>query len=115
MLTTTSVNAGTARLTGSLNANPCGGMSNVDLPPNVSGISVPDMTEEPEDRMPIDTGPTVSVEVPYAFENLTRTESPLIVAKTGSRIVVPAGKVLPVAPGSRVGAAHVVNQLLNAA
>src|SRR5215467_6080125 len=115
MLTTTSLIDGTARLTGSLKAIPCGGMSKVVLPPKVSGISVPGMADEPEERMPMETGPTVSVAVPYALENLTRVESPPIVAKTGSRIVVPAGKVLPVAPGSRPGAAHVVNQLLNPA
>src|SRR6516225_4386009 len=115
MLTKTSLIAGTARLTGSLNAIPCGGMSKVALPPKVSGISVPGTADEPEERIPTDTGPTVSVPVPYAFENLTRVESPPIVAKTASRIVVPAGSVLPVAPGSRPGAAHVVSQLLNPA
>src|SRR5438132_8367591 len=115
MLTTTSVNAGTVRLTGSLNTSPCGGMSILDLPPKVSAINMPGITDEPDNRVPMDAGPMVSVAVPKAFENFTRTESPLMLANIGSRTVVPAGKLLAVAPGSRPGPAHVVNQPLPAA
>src|ERR1700730_8147305 len=87
----------------------------LDLPPKVSAIRVPGITDEPDNRVPMDAGPMVSGAVPKAFENFTRTESPLMLANTGSRTVVPAGKLLAVAPGSRAGPAHVVNQLLPAA
>src|ERR1700687_5462605 len=115
MLTTKSVIAGTVRLTGSVNTSPCGGMSILDLPPKVSAINVPGIADEPDNRVPMDAGPMVSVAVPKAFENFTRPKSALPLPNTRPRTVVPAGKLLAVAPGSRPGPAHVVNQPLPAA
>src|SRR5256885_11297828 len=106
MLTTMSVNAGTVSFTGSLNTSPCGGMSILDLPPKVSAINVPGITDEPDNRVPMDAGPMVSVAVPKAFENFTRTESPLLLANTRSRTLRPARQPPAVYPRATAAAAH---------